>query len=68
MAGQRRLHGDLSCLLVANFADKNYIGVVAQNRAQPAREGQPGLFGDLNLIDSFELIFDRIFDGDDLAD
>ena len=68
MARQGRLHGNLSRLLITNFADEDYIGVVAQNRAEPAREGQAGLFGNLNLIDTFELVLDRIFDGDDLAD
>jgi hypothetical protein len=33
------LHGNLRCLLVADFADENHIRVVTQNRAQPAREG-----------------------------
>src|SRR5947207_10102843 len=68
MAGQRRLHGNLGGLLIANFADENHIGIVAQNRAQSARESQPGLFRDLNLIDAFELILDRVFNGDDFAD
>ena len=68
VAGQRRLHGDLRRFLVADFADENHVRVVAQDRAQAAREGQPGLFGDLDLVDALELIFDRVFDGDDLAD
>ena len=68
VAGQRGLHGDLRRFLVANFADQHHVRVVAQNRAQPAREGQAGLFGNLDLVDALELIFDRVFDGDDLAD
>ncbi len=66
--GERRLHGDLRRFLVANFADEHDIRIVAQNRAQPARESQPGLFRNLDLVDPLELIFDRVLDGDDLAD
>ncbi len=68
VAGERCLHGDLRRFLVANFADEHDVRIVTQNRAQPAREGQPGLFGHLNLVDPLELIFDRVLDRDDLAD
>src|SRR5205814_291310 len=66
--GERRLHGDLRGFLVADFADENHVWVVAQNRAQAARERQPGLFRNLNLVHALELILHRVFDGDDLAD
>src|SRR5208283_1311829 len=68
VAGEGGLHGDLRGFLVADFADENYIRVVAQDRAQPARKGQAGLLVDLDLIDAFELIFNGIFHGDDFAD
>ena len=68
VAGERRLHRDLRGFGVANFADENHVRVVAQNRAQPARERQAGFFVDLNLIDALELIFHRIFHRDDFAD
>ena len=68
MAGERRLHGDLRGFLVADFADENHVRIVAQNGAQPARKRQAGFFVDLDLIDALELIFDRIFNGDDFAD
>ena len=34
VAGQRRLHGDLGGLAVANFADQHHVRVVTQNRPQ----------------------------------
>ena len=67
VTGQRRLHGNLRGFGVANFADENHVRVMAQNGAQPARKGQAGFFVDLNLIDALELIFDRVFNRDDLA-
>ena len=67
VARQRRLHGDLRRFLIANFTDEDHVRVMPQNRAQSAREGQPRLLGNLNLVDALELILDRVFDGDDLA-
>ena len=67
VAGERCLHGDLRGFLVADFADEHDVGIVAQNRAQPAAESQPGFFRNLDLVDPLELVFDRILDGDDLA-
>ena len=54
--------------MIADFANQNDIGIVAENGAQPAREGQTGFFRNLNLVDAAHLVFDRILNGDDLAD
>ncbi len=67
VAGERGVDGDLRRLLVANFADQDLVGVVAQNGAQAAREGEALLLVDGNLRDAANLVFDRIFDGDDLV-
>ena len=67
VAGQRRLHGDLGRLLVADFADENDVGIVTQNRTQAAGKGQARFFRNLDLVDALELIFDGVFDGDDFA-
>ena len=67
VARQRSLDGNLGGFLVANFADENDVGIVAQNRAQPARKGQASFFGDLDLVDAAQLIFDRILDSDDFS-
>src|ERR1017187_4745595 len=68
VAGERRLHGDLRRFLVADFADENHVRVMTQNRTQPARKREAGLFVDLDLIDALELVFNRVFNRDDFAD
>ena len=50
--GERRLDGDLRRLRVADFADHDLVGVVAQDRPQAARERQPLLLVDRNLRDA----------------
>ena len=67
MPGQRRLHGDLRGLPVADFADHDDVGVLPQDGPQQAGEGQADLRAHLDLVDALELILDRVFDGDDLS-
>ena len=67
VAGERGIDGDLRGFLVANFADHDFVRVVAQDGAQAAREGEAFLFVHRNLGDAADLIFHRIFDGDDLV-
>ena len=59
VAGERGLNGDLRGFLVANFADHDLVRVVAQNRAQAARERQALFLVHRNLGDAADLIFDR---------
>ena len=67
VAGQCRLHRDLCRFRIADFADHDLIRVVAQNRAQAAREGEALFFIHRNLQHAGQLILDRVFDGDDLV-
>ncbi len=67
VAGERRLNRDLRGFRVADFADHDLVGVVAQDRPQAARERQPLLLVDRNLRDARELVFDRVFNRDDLV-
>src|SRR5439155_14208337 len=67
VAGQRRLNCDLRRFDVANFSDHDLVGIMAENRAKAARERQPFLFVDWNLGDAVDLIFDGIFDREDLV-
>src|SRR5439155_12038869 len=48
-------------------ADEHDDGVLTQDRPQPGREGQAALRVHLNLVHAAKLIFDRVFDRDDLA-
>ena len=40
MAGERGVDGDLRRFLVADFAHEDFVGIVAQDGAQAAREGE----------------------------
>src|SRR5215471_3972000 len=64
---QRRVDRDLRRLVVADLADHDLVGVVPQDRPQPARERQPLLLVDRDLRDPPELVFDRVLDRDDLV-
>ena len=67
VAGQRRLHRDLGGLGVAHFAHHDAVRVVAQDRAQAAREGQALGLVDRDLQHVGQLVFDRVLDGDHLV-
>jgi hypothetical protein len=43
VAGERRADGDFGGLLVADFADHDDVGVLAQDVAQGRGEGEPDL-------------------------
>src|SRR5262249_34584151 len=67
VSGERGLDGDLCGFLVADFADHDFVGVMTEDGAQTSGEGQSFLFVDRNLGDSAKLVFDGVFDGDDLV-
>ena len=67
VAGKRGLDCDLSGFGVADFADHDLVGVVAQDGTQSARKREPFLLVHRNLRDSRQLVLDRIFNGDDLV-
>src|SRR4030095_3713507 len=50
----------------ADFADHNYIRILAHDRAQAVGERKADLRFNLDLIYTAKLIFHRIFDGNDL--
>src|SRR5208282_5825543 len=65
VAGEGGVDGDLRGFLVADFADHDFVGVVTQDRTQPAGKREAFLFVYRNLGDAADLIFDGVFDGDD---
>src|SRR5208282_6477434 len=67
VSGQRRLDGDLRRLRVADFADHDFVRVMAQNRTQSAGERQSFFLVHRNLRDAAQLVFDRVFNRDDLV-
>ena len=60
MAGQARLHRDLRRLQIADFADHDDVRVLAQNRAQGARETHFDAGVYLSLTDAVEVVLDRV--------
>src|SRR5262249_23882629 len=66
VAGERSLDGDLRRLGVADLAHHDDVGVLAHDRAQPAREREPDRRLHVDLVDAEELVLDRVLDGDDL--
>src|SRR6266700_3455303 len=66
MAGEGRLDGDLRRLLVSDLADHDDVGVLAENRAQRAREVEADLALHLHLLDAGLTILDGVLDGDDI--
>ena len=57
--GQGGIHGDFGSFSVAKLAHDDHIRIMAQYRAQYAGEGQPDRRIHGNLIDAFDLVFDR---------
>ncbi len=67
VTGQRGLDRDDPGLSVADLADQDDVGVLAQDRPQRVGEGEPGLRVRLHLVDVGEPVLDRILDRDDVA-
>ena len=66
MAGQGGLDGDPGRLDVADLADQDHVGVLAQDGLEPGGEGEPGLVVGLDLVDRREDVLDRVLDGHDV--
>ena len=64
---ERRLHRDPRRLDVAHLADEDDVGILAQDRLEPAGERDVGLLVDLDLVDRREDVLDRVLDGRDVA-
>src|SRR5579871_100701 len=67
VAGEGGLNGDLRGFLVADFADHDFVGVVAQDGAQSAGESQAFFLVDGTLRNAAKLIFDGVFNRDDFV-
>ena len=67
VAGEAGLHRDLRRLEVTDLTDHDHIGVLAQDRAQAARESHLDFGVDLGLADAVDVVLDRILDRHDVA-
>jgi len=66
VAGERRLDGDVGRFPVADFADEDDVGRLAEHGADDAGEVEPDLVLHLHLVDAGKVVLDRILGGDDL--
>ena len=64
--GERRPDGDLRRFQIADLADHDDVRVLAQDRPQALRVGQPGFGMNLRLADQRERVLHRIFHGHDV--
>jgi len=67
MAGQRGMNGDMRGFGVADLADHDHVGVLADEGAHRGGKGEADRRLDLRLVDAGDFVFDRVFDGEDLA-
>ena len=66
VASKRGLRGVFRCFQISNFTDQHNIRIVSEDTSQTCCKGQSDLGMHLNLVDTLELILDRILGGDDL--
>jgi hypothetical protein len=57
--------GDFGGFEVADFADHDDVGILAEDMAEAHGEGEADIGADGDLVDAFEFVFDGFFDGDD---
>ena len=67
MSGHRGFHRDLRGFAVTDFAHHDHVRVLAQDGPQAPRKGQFRPWIDLHLTNAVDRIFDRVFDGHDVA-
>jgi hypothetical protein len=67
VAGQGGLDGDVDGLLVAHLADEHDVGVLAEEAPQAGGEGQADFLLDLDLVDTPEVVLNRILGCDDVG-
>src|SRR3954470_11993016 len=61
-----RFIGDLSSFTVTNFSNQNDVGILPQDCTKRARERQSAFFMHFYLGNVIELVFDWIFDRNDI--
>src|SRR6185437_12757606 len=67
VSSERGLDGDFRGFEIANLADEDYVGVLAQKGAERSRKVQPDRFLHLHLVNAMQLELDRIFGRHDVG-
>jgi len=65
--GQCRLYCDLGRLQITYLSDHDFVGVLAQDRAQSSREGIADIRLSVDLADPLDRVFNRLLDGHDFS-
>ena len=63
VTGQRCLNRVFGSLEITNLTDQYDIWIVSQDASQRMSKGESDLLVDLDLVDPFQLILDRVFGG-----
>ena len=66
VAGHRGVNGDFRRFLVADLADHDHVGILPQECAQRAREGEPDLRLHGDLVNAADLVLDGVLGGQDV--
>ena len=66
MACQSCLDGDISGLQITNLSNEHDVWILPENGPERSGEAQAALGLHLHLIDPTEVVFHRVFSGDDL--
>ena len=61
------MYGDVCGFVVTDFADHDHVRILAQNRPQTTGERHVGFAVDRRLADAGQVVFHRVFDGQDVA-
>ena len=64
--GEGRLDGDLRRLMVTNLTHQDNIRSLSHHGAKNALEGQSELMANLRLVDTRQVVLDRVLGGDNL--
>ena len=67
MAGQGRLHRYAGGFRVADFANHDHIGILAQDGAQACGKAEANVTAHMYLYNTGQVKFDRVLDRDNLA-
>ena len=66
MTGQRGLNRNLGGFVITNLTDHNDVRVLAHDGTQPRGKAEADLGFDVDLVDTAQLVLDRVLDGNDL--
>src|SRR5713226_3733604 len=61
MAGESCLYSYLSCFQIPDLSHHNNVGVLTKKGAQADSKGEPYVIANLHLVNSHDVIHDRIF-------